>query len=250
MLGERRAVAAEVQPYDVHGSPHVQVALAFDDGTFEQVRLGAESVPDSIACRRSGGRPTRDERRRGDRTPPRRRASRSVPRAERPRRFRAPGAGRPAIPLASRTTRRTHHASAWLRDLATPASTSVSSTVRSGIRRRVIAGVATVVNRTRWSPHVAPQLTLRPNRRSASSATRMRWALVSSRKPWIRAASAAFFVSGPASAGRSGSSSVPTTRISSLSNCTLGAAVNQSFGSRPANHPTRCSWKSLDSVIH
>ncbi len=48
MLGERRAVAAEVQPYEVHGSPHVQVALAFDDGTFEQVRLGAESVPDSL----------------------------------------------------------------------------------------------------------------------------------------------------------------------------------------------------------
>ena len=45
MLGERHAVVAEVQPYDVHGSPHVQVALAFDDGTFEQVRLGAESVP-------------------------------------------------------------------------------------------------------------------------------------------------------------------------------------------------------------
>jgi hypothetical protein len=48
MLGERSAVVAEVQAYDVHGSPHVQVALAFDDGTFEQVRLGAESVPATL----------------------------------------------------------------------------------------------------------------------------------------------------------------------------------------------------------
>ena len=45
MLGERDAVVAEVRPYDVHGSPHVQVALAFADKTFQQVQLGAESVP-------------------------------------------------------------------------------------------------------------------------------------------------------------------------------------------------------------
>ncbi len=45
MLGERDAVVAEVRPYDVHGSPHVQVALAFADQTFQQVQLGAESVP-------------------------------------------------------------------------------------------------------------------------------------------------------------------------------------------------------------
>lgn len=45
MLGEREAVVAEVQPYDVHGSPHVKVALAFADRTFLQAQLGAESVP-------------------------------------------------------------------------------------------------------------------------------------------------------------------------------------------------------------
>lgn len=45
MLGERDAVVAEVQPYEVHGSPHVKVALAFADRTFQHVQLGAESVP-------------------------------------------------------------------------------------------------------------------------------------------------------------------------------------------------------------
>jgi hypothetical protein len=48
MLGERDAVVAEVQPYDVHGSPHVKVALAFEDHTFQQVQLGAESVPKGL----------------------------------------------------------------------------------------------------------------------------------------------------------------------------------------------------------
>jgi hypothetical protein len=48
VLGERTAVVAEVQPYEVHGSPHVTVALAFPDGTFMQAQLGAESVPDGL----------------------------------------------------------------------------------------------------------------------------------------------------------------------------------------------------------
>ena len=48
MLGERDAAVADVQPYDVHGSPHVKVALAFADGTFQQVQLGAESVPEDL----------------------------------------------------------------------------------------------------------------------------------------------------------------------------------------------------------
>jgi len=45
VLGEREAVVAEVKAYEVHGSPHVQVALAFADQTFMQAQLGAESVP-------------------------------------------------------------------------------------------------------------------------------------------------------------------------------------------------------------
>jgi hypothetical protein len=48
VLGERTAVVAEVRPYEVHGSPHVTVALAFADGTFAQAQLGAESVPDGL----------------------------------------------------------------------------------------------------------------------------------------------------------------------------------------------------------
>jgi hypothetical protein len=48
VLGERTAVVAEVQPYEVHGSRHVTVALAFPDGTFTQAQLGAESVPDGL----------------------------------------------------------------------------------------------------------------------------------------------------------------------------------------------------------
>ena len=48
MLGERRAVVAEVQPYEVHGSRHVTVALAFSDGTFMQAQLGEESVPEEL----------------------------------------------------------------------------------------------------------------------------------------------------------------------------------------------------------
>ncbi len=45
MLGERDAVVAEVTPYQVHGSPHVTIVLAFADKTFTQAQLGSESVP-------------------------------------------------------------------------------------------------------------------------------------------------------------------------------------------------------------
>ena len=48
VLGERTAVVAEVHPYEVHGSPHVTVALAYPDGTFAQAQLGAESVPEGL----------------------------------------------------------------------------------------------------------------------------------------------------------------------------------------------------------
>lgn len=48
MLGERNATIVELQPYDVHGSPHVRVVLAFEDRTFLQAQLGAESVPESL----------------------------------------------------------------------------------------------------------------------------------------------------------------------------------------------------------
>jgi len=48
-LAERTAVVADVQPYEVHGSRHMTVALAFADGTFAQAQLGAESVPEGLA---------------------------------------------------------------------------------------------------------------------------------------------------------------------------------------------------------
>ena len=48
VLGERSAVVANLQPYEVHGSRHVTVALAFEDGTFAQAQLGAESVPEGL----------------------------------------------------------------------------------------------------------------------------------------------------------------------------------------------------------
>jgi len=49
VLGERIATVAELEPYEVHGSPHVRVALAFPDRTFMQAQLGAESVPEGLA---------------------------------------------------------------------------------------------------------------------------------------------------------------------------------------------------------
>jgi hypothetical protein len=48
VLGERTATIAELEPYDVHGSRHVRVVLAFPDRTFLQAQLGAESVPDGL----------------------------------------------------------------------------------------------------------------------------------------------------------------------------------------------------------
>jgi hypothetical protein len=48
VLGTREAVVAEIRRYEVHGSPHVQVALAFPDRTFATAQLGAESVPAGV----------------------------------------------------------------------------------------------------------------------------------------------------------------------------------------------------------
>ena len=48
MLGEREAVVIKVQPYGVHGVPHVELTLGFDDRTAEVARLGRESVPEGL----------------------------------------------------------------------------------------------------------------------------------------------------------------------------------------------------------
>lgn len=41
-------MVAQVEPYAVHGSPYVRVALAFPDHTFMQAQLGTESVPEAL----------------------------------------------------------------------------------------------------------------------------------------------------------------------------------------------------------
>lgn len=48
MLGSTNAVVAEVRHYEIHGSPYVEVALAFADRTFTKAQLGTESVPAGI----------------------------------------------------------------------------------------------------------------------------------------------------------------------------------------------------------
>ena len=86
---------------------------------------------------------------------------------------------------------RTHQASASLRLRATPASTSVSSTRRSGWRSLVITGTESVVNISDTPAQVTPQDTLRRNRCSASRAISIRRPLVSSRNLRILPSAAA-----------------------------------------------------------
>ncbi len=38
----------EVRRFEVHGSPHVDVVVGYEDGVLETARLGAESVPDGL----------------------------------------------------------------------------------------------------------------------------------------------------------------------------------------------------------
>ena len=122
---------------------------------------------------------------------------------------------------------RTHQASASLRLRATPASTSVSSTRRSGWRSLVITGTDSVVNISRTSAQVTPHDTLRRNLCSASRAISMRRLLVSSRNRRIRPSAAAARSASDAPAV-SGAGSAPTIVISSRSAWMSGAAVNQS----------------------
>src|SRR3954470_7782008 len=57
----------------------------------------------------------------------------------------------------------------------------------------------------------------------------------------MRACSAAALAAGLSSPPRSGTARLPTIRISSLSTLTSAGAVNQSSGSRPANHAVTVS---------
>ncbi len=135
----------------------------------------------------------------------------------------------------------THQASASLRLRATPASTRVSRTRRSGCRSRVMTGTLAVVKRCGSAAIRTPHETTFRKRCWASSAIAMRSPRVSSRKRSTRLVRAAARAASVASAPRSTSAISPTTRISSRSTETSGAPANQASGSRPANHPASSS---------
>ena len=126
---------------------------------------------------------------------------------------------------------------------ATPASTSVSSTLRSCIRRRVIAGSASdreqrpVPVADRPPGHLAAEPPL------GLARDRIRCCRVSSRKPWILAFAASARAVSVASAPVSGVGSVPTTRSLVAVRVTSSGPSNQSSGSRPVNQ----AWTSLVS---
>ena len=45
VLEEREAVVVEVRPWNVHGSPFLDVTLVYPDRSVETARLGSESAP-------------------------------------------------------------------------------------------------------------------------------------------------------------------------------------------------------------
>jgi len=143
-------------------------------------------------------------------------------------------------------TSRTHHARASLRLRATPASTRVSSTWRSAMRRRVITGALTVVNVASAPPHRAPHETRRSKVLCASSAMAMRCARLSSRNPSIRARSAVARWVSSISGGRLTAPRSVMTRISSSSTVTPDCSMVV-VARRPANQAAIC-WRSLAVV--
>jgi hypothetical protein len=44
-MGEREATVREVREFDLHGTPYVDVTVAYPDEVLETARLGGESVP-------------------------------------------------------------------------------------------------------------------------------------------------------------------------------------------------------------
>ena len=50
MLGEREGVVLEVRRFDIHGVPHVDVTLSYQDRSKETARIGSESVPEGLAA--------------------------------------------------------------------------------------------------------------------------------------------------------------------------------------------------------
>ena len=48
MIGEREAVVRDVRGFDLHGTPYVDLTVAYDGEVLETARLGSESVPDGL----------------------------------------------------------------------------------------------------------------------------------------------------------------------------------------------------------
>jgi hypothetical protein len=48
MLGEREGIVREVRALQIHGSPYVDVTVAYPDGVLETARLGGESIPGDL----------------------------------------------------------------------------------------------------------------------------------------------------------------------------------------------------------
>jgi hypothetical protein len=48
MFGDKEATVLDSRTFDLHGMTYHDVTVRFSDGSVEQARLGAESVPDGI----------------------------------------------------------------------------------------------------------------------------------------------------------------------------------------------------------
>ena len=48
VLGERQGIVREARGLQIHGSPYVDVTVAYPDGLVESGRLGAESIPEDL----------------------------------------------------------------------------------------------------------------------------------------------------------------------------------------------------------
>jgi hypothetical protein len=48
MLGEEEAIVLDMTSLDIHGVTYYDLAVGFPDGSVQQTRLGAESVPDDL----------------------------------------------------------------------------------------------------------------------------------------------------------------------------------------------------------
>jgi hypothetical protein len=48
VLGERDGVVRDLRRLEIHGSPHVDVTVAYEGDVLETARLGNESIPEDL----------------------------------------------------------------------------------------------------------------------------------------------------------------------------------------------------------